>query len=452
VHPAYTVSPLDGLRAALDGRAELVHVLGTRVVEGLQTVDWELCTDPGNGRAGVRQEVFDADGGLRNTQHRRAARLSNLPIEATEAAAVRLSGRLRADESGEWHLGFAGLGTYRLEIDGQTVLEEMLFPDGVEPTAVFADPPQRKVARTLAAGQEVELALTYEVFPGMPMMLATLGYERPTLSVEAELARAAEAARNADVAIVVVGTTSKVESEGFDRVTLALPGHQDDLVRAAAAANPRTIVVVNSGSPVLMPWRDEVAAVLLTWFGGQEMGNALADVLVGRVEPGGRLPTTWPARQEDVPVLSTQPVGGVLEYAEGIHIGYRAWLRAGTAPGYPFGHGLGYTTWAYEELAVSGTEATVRVRNTGERAGKEVVQVYLARPDSAVDRPVRWLAGFAVARAEPGGSVTVPVPLDPRAFQYWSVEERRWVTEAGTYQVYAGRSVTDTPLQSEVEC
>ncbi|HKT05156.1 MAG TPA: glycoside hydrolase family 3 C-terminal domain-containing protein [Rugosimonospora sp.] len=450
VHPAYTVSPLDGLRAALPG-VELVHVAGARVVSGLQTVDWEVATDPESGRSGTRHEVLAADGSVLDGQHRRAGRVTDLRLGAEAATAVRIRCRLRADEPGEWQFGFTGVGAYRLAVNGETVLDGTLVPDlGVEVTSVFADPPQQKVARMLAAGEEVDLALTYDVFPDMPMLLAALGYERPALDAEAELARAAGAARGADAVIVVVGTTNKVESEGFDRTGLALPGRQDDLVRAAAAANPRTVVVVNAGSPVLMPWRDEVAAVLLSWFGGQEMGNALADVLLGAAEPGGRLPTTWPVRLEDVPVLDTTPVQGVLAYAEGIHIGYRAWLRAGTTPAYPFGHGLGYTTWAYEELAVSGAVASVRLRNTGTRVGKEVVQVYLSRPDSAVERPVRWLAGFAVVRAEPGEPVTVEVPLDPRVFQHWSVDAHAWTGEPGVFELYAGRSVTDTPLRGEV--
>src|SRR5690606_18788958 len=175
----------------------------------------------------------------------------------------------------------------------------------------------------------------------------------------AEFDRAVAAAREADVAIVVVGTTERVESEGFDRTTLPLPGRQDALVRAVPAANPRTVGVVNAGAPVLLPWRDDVAAVLLSWFGGPDMSHALADVLLGAVEPGGRLPTTWPAAEADVPVLSTTPVDKRLPYTEGIHIGYRAWLRAGTTPAYPFGHGLGYTTWAYEDVTVDGLTARV---------------------------------------------------------------------------------------------
>ncbi|CAM5257074.1 Thermostable beta-glucosidase B [Streptomyces microflavus] len=149
----------------------------------------------------------------------------------------------------------------------------------------------------------------------------------------------------------VVGTTERVESEGFDRTDLKLPGHQDALVHAVAAVNPRTVVVVNSGSPVELPWRNEVAAVLLSWFPGQEAGHALADVLRGQEEPGGRLPTTWPVALADVPVSATTPTNGELPYTEGVFIGYRAWEKAGTAPAYAFGHGLGYTTWEYENDA-----------------------------------------------------------------------------------------------------
>jgi beta-glucosidase len=455
VHPPYTVSPLAGLRDALDGHAEVVHVAGTRVTEGLVPLDPDVVSDPGTGEPGLLVEMLAQDGAVLSDEHRLSGRLhytpSDLPPEVTR---LRLRARLHADEAGPWRLGFAGLGIYSVTVDGETVLDETLLPDDVDFTVAFADPPKRVVTRTLTEGQDLDLTLTYDVLRGMPFTLATFGYERPAPQVREELARAAEAARAADVAVVVVGTTERVESEGFDRSSLALPGNQDDLVRAVAAANPRTVVVVNSGSPVVMPWRGEVAAVLLSWFGGQEMGNALADVLLGRVEPGGRLPTTWPAAEPDVPVLDTRPDGGSLVYTEGIHIGYRAWLRAGVAPAYPFGHGLGYTTWEYEDATVDtdggAATARVRVRNTGRRAGKEVVQAYLSRLDGAIERPACWLAGFAVVHAGPGETVTVDVPIDPRGFEHWSVEDHGWRVEPGAFQVHIGRSVTGAQLAGEV--
>lgn len=450
VYPPYTVSPLAGLRTALPG-TEVVHVAGTRLAEGLLPVAPPLVTDPATGQPGLRVEIRAADGTVLASSLRRTGQLrytsGDLPAGAAQ---LRVSTRLRADEPGQWRLGFSGLGEFTLTVAGEPVLSDRNLPADLNMTVAFTDPPTYAVPRTLAAGDEMELVLTYELPPGLPSTVGTLGYERPPLDHDAELARAAAAARDADVAVVVVGTTERVESEGFDRATLALPGQQDALVRTVAAANPRTVVVVNSGAPVLLPWRDEAGAVLLSWFGGQELGNALADVLLGRVEPGGRLPTTWPEREADVPVLSTTPTDGKLPYPEGIHIGYRAWLRAGATPAYPFGFGLGYTTWTYESLTVDGQTARVTVRNTGRRPGKEVVQAYLARPDSQVDRPVRWLAGFALVRAEPGETVVVDLPLDARSFQYWSVSEHRWVDEPGTFSLAVGRSVLDTPLTATV--
>jgi beta-glucosidase len=451
VHPPYVVSVIDGLAAALAGRASVLHAPGCRLAEGLVPVAPPLARHPGTGQPGVLVELLAEDGTVLRREDRRSGRLrytsGDLPPGTTR---LRVAARLHADEAGQWRFGFSGIGQFTVEVDGRRVLDDVAYPDGSMVEA-FADPPQHAVDRTLAAGDELELVMTYEVPAGMPATLCTLGYERPPIDPEVELARAVEAAVAADAAVVVVGTTERVETEGFDRSNLALPGEQDDLVRAVAAANPRTVVVVNAGAPVLMPWRDQAAAVLLAWFGGQEMGNAVADVLTGVAEPGGRLPTTWPAAEADVPVLETTPVEGRLDYDEGLHVGHRAWLRAGAVPAFPFGHGLGYTDWAYEGLVVEGLTARVTLRNAGDRPGKEVVQAYLSRPESAVERPVRWLAGFAVVRASPGEAVAVDVPLDGRSLAHWSVPDGAWVTEPGNFALAVGRSALDLRLTGEVQ-
>ena len=187
---------------------------------------------------------------------------------------------------------------------------------------------------------------------------------------------------------------------------------------------------------------------------GQEFGSALADVLFGLAEPGGRLPCTWPASDQDAPVLATRPVGGVLHYAEGLHVGYRGWLWAGAEPAYPFGHGLGYTTWTYLAIEArttgGGAKVEARVRNSGPRAGKEVVQVYLSRGESDVERPVRWLAGFAVVRAAPGAEAVAVVQVAERAFEHWSTGDGRWLVEPGVFHVHAGRSVGDQRLVTDL--
>jgi beta-glucosidase len=272
------------------------------------------------------------------------------------------------------------------------------------------------------------------------------------------IAEAVELARGADAVVVVVGTNSRVESEGFDRTDLDLPGEQDALVRAVAAVNPHTIVVVNSGSPVLLPWRNEVAAIVLGYFGGQEFGAAIADVVFGVAEPGGRLTTTWPAALSDVPVLDVTPKDGALSYDEGIHIGYRAWLKAGTTPAYPFGFGLGYTSWSLDKAALVKTfadgfaELEVVVSNTGARAGKHVVQIYAERADSAIDRPVRWLVGSAVVRADAGATVTARIPLRARAFAHWDGgRDGAWAFEPGTVRLRIGSSVEDLPLELTID-
>jgi beta-glucosidase len=272
-----------------------------------------------------------------------------------------------------------------------------------------------------------------------------------------EIARAAALAATADVAIMIVGTSDSIESEGFDRTTLALPDRQAELVEAVLRSNPRTVVVVNSGAPVELPWLDEAPATLLVWFPGQEAGHALADVLTGAREPGGRMPTTWPQHTGDRPLPSPVPADGKLRYAEGLHIGYRAWLRSGAEPALPFGSGLGYTTWRFDTLvmhaAADGADATARVTltNTGPRHGTQTVQVYLSRPDSAVERPARWLGGFARVTAAPGDTVTVDVTVTRRQFAHWSPADHRWTCEPGTFVVLAGDSAASVPLRSTWE-
>lgn len=311
---------------------------------------------------------------------------------------------------------------------------------------MHVNPPAQYATADLTAGRDTLLVARRELAPGTGRATVLVAAP-PAPDVTASLAEAVRAAGAADAAVVVVGTTEHGESEGYDRTDLALGATQDALVRAVAAANPRTVAVVNSGGPVELPWREQAGAVLLAWFPGQEGGGGLADVLFGHAEPGGRLPTTWPAVLADAPVTRTRPDGGRLDYDEGLHLGHRGWLRHHRTPAYWFGHGLGYTTWRYEELTVppvtragDGLTVRVRVRNTGARAGREVVQVYLARPASALDRPARWLAGYTAVRARPGETVTATVRVPARALRHWSVAEHAWRTEAGPCRVLAGRS------------
>jgi beta-glucosidase len=457
VPPAYVVTPVAGLRAALHGRAEVVTAVGAVLSDALRAPrPDELAGDDGS--VVVTLRWLDASGDPVAEQTAGSATIIRILADAPAGAAeLEISTGFTPDEDGDWRLGVVGRGDAVLEVDGATVLDATDPGGAFDVHEVFAAPPQHDTVVPLVAGRRVDVRIRYR-WPAEGFIFKVGFVVGPPLqAADDELAHAVELARDSDVAVVVVGTSDAVESEGFDRTSLTLPGRQDELVRAVAAANPRTVVVVNAGAPVELPWRDEVAAVLLVWFPGMEFGNALADILLGAVEPGGRLPTTWPATAADAPILGTTPTDGRLEYTEGRDIGSRACLARGIEPAYWFGHGLGYTSWAVEAIeapATAGPEgltAVVRVRNTGERAGKQVVQVYASRPDSSSGHPARWLAGFAVARVEAGGIAVVEVPISPRALRHWDADRSAWAVEPGALVLSTGSSAGDLQASATVE-
>ena len=441
VFPEHIVSPLEGLTAALPDSVKLSYATGSDPRSGRLSPagkpDW----------SGMQATFRSADGTVvHQTPLATGAGLwMELPdgVEAENLASVDISGTLTTEVSGIHQLGIRGIGDFTLTVGGEVLFDGPVRADTDDLAVVFLAPPERRVPVTLDAGATVNVSLTQRVslVRGFAVVSLVLGYGAPMASARELLEEAEALAAAADVAVVVVGTTDEVESEGFDRTSLALPGQQDELVRRVTAVNPRTIVVVNAGSPVELPWANDVAAVFLAWFPGQEAGHALADVLLGAAEPGGRLPTTWPVAEADCPVLDVTPHDGLLPYDEGVFIGYRAWDRSAVAPRYPFGHGLGYTTWEYRDVTADATQVTVTVRNTGSRAGREVVQVYLAPASPDAGRPQRWLAGFATVAAEPGEAATVTIELPERAFQTW---DNGWTTAAGEYSVEVAHSLGDT--------
>jgi beta-glucosidase len=420
VFPPYTVSPLQGLDNA---GFEVTHAPGVKAHTRIPQATAEML--PG----GVEVRFLAGDDEL-GREHRHGAAFTWLGTLPPGTTAIELGATLKLGP-GEHVVGVTGAGHHRLTLDGEQLFDRHveLSEEGDLGEAILR-PPQHGVPVRIYG--DTELLLRYEPEPDLPMAAVHINVEPPFGDEQAELERAVELATEADVAVVVVGTNEEVECEGVDRDSLALPGRQDELVARVAKANPRTVVVVNAGAPVLLPWADDVAAILLAWFPGQEFGNALADVVTGATEPGGRLPTTWPKTEDGLP--STQPENGVLAYEEGIFVGYRAYERDGREALFPFGHGLGYTTWEYDSLELRDGHVFVRVRNTGERRGREVVQVYASKPDSAIERPPRWLAGYAIAEAGPGEEVEVRVTIDPRAFQHW---DGGWQTEPGEFDLEA---------------
>ncbi|MGW1208317.1 beta-glucosidase [Streptomyces sp. NPDC002499] len=469
VFPPYTVSPLDGIRAALGEDVEVTHGIGVTPQNRTPVAPLSYLRHPDGSGEGVEVRFLSADGTLLGSERRAGGAYTWMGsygpgVPTDQVARVEVHTVVRAANAGRYAIGGSGIGRFRLAVAGADVFDVRLhLPPGADLVEGLMTPPQHLHTLDLAAHEETDVVLTHDVDSvssgdsiGDAVTMFQLNLQPPHGSDDEEIERAVALARAAEVAVVVVGTTEEVESEGFDRTGLALPGRQDELVRRVAEANPRTVVVVNSGAPVLLPWADDVAAVLLAWFPGQEFGNALADVLLGVREPGGRLPTAWPVSERGLP--STEPVDGVLAYDEGLFIGYRGDGRAGwQRPRYAFGHGLGYTAWEYVSIDVPdaaptefGFTAEIRIRNTGTRHGKEVVQVYASRPGGAVERPVRWLAGFAVVEAGAGEVTVATVPVDARALQHWDTEAGDWAVELGTFKLEAGPSSTNLPLTADI--
>jgi beta-glucosidase len=464
VIPGALSTPGDALREALAGLAEVTVAAGCQTWEMVPEPPPRTLRDPVSGDPGVRVEYRDSGGALLGSEHRHSTVFAwwgddGLPpgIGWGESGTVTVAATFRAEVTGPHTVGAAGVGRLVLAVDGQQIADRET-PVPADPVETMTRPGQVMGTVWLAAGQEAAVRLDFRPSAGAEGPLAVRVGIVASPDEDTALDEAVQAAGAADVAVLVVGSAETTESEGFDRETLRLPGRQDELIERVSAANPRTVVVVNAGMPVLMPWAGRVAAVLYAWLPGQAMGEALADVLLGVAEPGGRLPVTLPVREADCPVLRAVPGDdGRLGYDEGLLIGYRGYDSAGTIPLFPFGHGLGYTTWSYESLApgppvlAAGADLTigVTVRNTGQRPGREVVQAYVAGP-AAGGRPVRVLGAFAAAVAAPGETALVTLTVPARVFARYDERAARWIWPSGEFTVAVGRSSRDLRLHTAV--
>jgi beta-glucosidase len=482
LRPHYLVTPLEALTAALGDGVRVVHERGCDNRLSTPTLGGRRTEAPSGG-AGFDLEYFaDAEPGGDVVHRARTPALELFALEPPAPELPRSGWSLRAvtrftpAESGTYVFTLIQAGRARLTVGDRVVI------DG------FADPPPTGDAFYGMGSLEVEAPV--ELVAGAPIdvvvefaALARRGQgalkvgcrspEPPDL-----LERAVAAAAEADVAVLVVGTTGEWESEGHDRSSMDLPGAQDVVVRRVLDANPATVVVVNAGAPVTMDWAPDARALLQTWFGGQEMAGGLADVLLGDAEPAGRLPMTLPERLEHNPSFGNFPgENGRVRYGEGVLVGYR-WYEARHLPTrYPFGHGGSYTRFAVGEPALSAPATTaaalaaderlvmtVPLTNTGDRPGAEVVQCYVAPRAPRVMRPPKELAGFAKVWLDPGETATVRIELDGRAFAYWDASPpdgdaiaaraaalpmRRpsgpsssagWRIDPGHYELHVGRS------------
>jgi beta-glucosidase len=452
--PHYMVSPLAGIKARAGDNIRVDYAPGCLIHKALPAPAPETLSTA-DGWPGLTLSLFNGteySGDPVFTQTTPFVQHGwfhhSVPNANQESFSMIQEGFFTPKESGVHKFALGGLGWSKLRFDGNLLIDHSQDSDmGRELTAEIE----------LEGGKSYPIRIEY-YWQGDPRFRSVkLGHLPP--QSEDPIADAVKLAKKADVVILVASLNNEWESEGFDRVDMKLPGAQNKLIKQVAKANKNTIVVLNAGSAVEMPWIDRVPAVLQLWYDSQEQGNALADVLFGDVNPSGKLPTTFPVRLEDNPAYINYPgENGRVRYGEGIFVGYRYYDKKDLAPLFPFGHGLSYTKFKYDNLRLSKKSINpnqmltvkVDVTNTGKVAGKEVVQLYVHDVKSTFARPEKELKAFAKVELKPKQTKTVTFTLDHEAFWYFDVDLNRWTTEAGEFEVWVGASSRDVRAKQSV--
>jgi beta-glucosidase len=456
VSPHYTVTPLEGIRARAGDAVDVRYELGCINHRTTPALEARTLRAP-DGSRGLEVQFFEGtelEGDPVATRVVAPGRLIWFGSVVPGVDPGRFSARCRASfepaESGRYTFSLQSAGLTRLLLDGEQRIDNWTHQERGD--AFFGAGSSEVTCQVeLQAGQPVELVVEFaKVVEALPLAGIQIGCARPVPDDAME--RAVACAAECDAAVVVVGLNSDWETEGRDRRDLELPGRQQELIERVAEANPRTVVVLNAGSPVTLDWAERVPAILDVWYPGQELGNALAELLFGDASPSGKLPTSFPKRLEHNPSYLNYPgENGKVSYGEGLFVGYRYYDRLGLEPRFPFGHGLSYTSFAYGPLRLSREsggldtplEVSLDVTNTGERAGQEVVQLYVRDVESSLVRPEKELRAFAKLALEPGQTRSVRLELDRRAFAYWDPARSEWVAEPGEFELLCGSSSRD---------
>jgi beta-glucosidase len=453
------ISPLTALQQAAGPQGNVTFAVG-RDVEGVAVPSSALAPpNPTPGQQGLLR-TNNVTGATQIDPNIDFVGTNALP-EGTQAT---WTGTITAPTTGNYLLAVQTDGTGgSLTVDGQPVItSSVLAALGTTLHRTTDGLANSFVQLNLTAGPHT-VSVTAAPVPAFPPFIpASSGPVQIRLAWitpqqrQANLTAAVAAAKQARTAVVFAYMEG---TEGVDQPTLTLPDEQDQLIEAVAAANPRTVVVLNSGYPVLMPWVNDVRAILDMWYPGQEGGPATANVLVGSAVPGGKLPMTFPAHESDAPTATSAlrypGVNNQEYYSEGIFVGYRWYDQNNITPLFPFGFGLSYTTWGYSHLNTKPNGNTSRVQftvtNTGTRSGTEVAQVYVGRLPTSAPTPVKQLAGSARLTLGPGQSKRVTVDLDQRSLAYWDTASQRWITPGGEVPVLVGSSSRDIRLRGEIE-
>ncbi|GHO45792.1 beta-glucosidase [Ktedonospora formicarum] len=454
VNPHYIVTPYDGILANAGEQITIGYEQGCTNHKLLPLLDTQLLLAAED--SGLKLEYFNAPTPGETPVYQEFATSSErmwfgpLPEGVNpQEFAVRASGRFVPKESGRHSFSLVSAGLSRLFIDGQEVLDNWTSQSRGDTYFGMGSTEVRSQIE-MVAGREYELVMEFGKSATSMASAMRLGYLPPL--PEDMLERAVTLAAQSEVALVFVGLSGEWESEGFDRAHMELPGEQNKLIARIADVNPKTVVVLSSGSALAMPWLEQVAAVVQAWYPGQECGNAIADILFGDVNPSGKLPQTFPVRLEDTPAYLTYPgENGRVYYAEGLFVGYRYYDKKHVAPLFPFGFGLSYTDFVYSQLNVSAKQigagesvrVSLEVTNTGKCAGHEIVQLYVRDVKSSLHRPEKELKAFSNVRLEVGETRTVTLEIGREALAYFDDNAHQWVAESGEFEVLVGSSSQD---------
>ncbi len=462
VNAHYAITPYAGIAAYVGDAIQLGYEIGCTNHKMLPRLDTSLLSPEGNklfsldyynSRDLTGDVVYQATTNITDQIWMGAI----APGVHMDNFSVRLTGTLIPQESGPHSFGLTSAGLSRLFIDGREVIDNWTQQTHGDTFFGMGSTDVRAQVEMMA-GQSYKLTLEYSSQNSVMLTGFRLGYLPPI--AEDAIERAVALAARSDAALLFVGLNGDWEGESHDRPDMELVGEQVTLIERVVAANPKTVVVLQTGSPVTMPWLDKVAGVIQAWYPGQECGNAIADVLFGVVNPSGKLSQTFPMRLEDNPAYINYPgENGRVHYGEGIFIGYRYYEKKQVAPLFPFGFGLSYTSFAYSNIQVhpsanSADEVVtvhVDITNTGQLAGKEVVQVYVHDRQSTLSRPTKELKRFAKIALAPGETQTVSFPLDHAALAYWDDAQHAWVAEAGEFEVLVGSSSQDIRVREAFE-
>ena len=458
LRPHYQIHPLEAVQERLGHETEILYSKGCHTHKYLPKINEELMEE----KDGFLVEYFDGNQFDKNLILEERLTGSKFWVfegfakdviskEERPDISVRFSCTYKPDISGLHEFEIFGIGKCRLLIDGNELIDNWTSMDPGEAFFTFGSASKKGVTN-LQKGEAYKIEVQYKFEGSFPAVY--IGCQAPD---EVDIFQEAlETASHADDVILIVGTNSDWETEGNDRADFNLPANQNKLIEAILEANQNTVVVINTGSPIHMPWEKKAKAIIQTWFAGQEFGNALVDILSGEVNPSGKLPTTFPVKIEDTPAYKNYPGKNLqMNYDEKLLVGHRWYEANSMKPLFCFGHGLSFTSFNYQNLEVTtGSDFVVtckfEIQNTGDISGLEIAQCYVGFASPLPGEPYKTLQGFVKEEIGANELKKVEIKLGPRNFSFWSVETNTWQIREGSYQILIGSSSENILLQANI--